>query len=93
MFNFESCFFWQYFLKPKIAKEPVPPQLELIAQEILVPLISVFHQFVEDICIQNKVEMEAEKCLLIMSKCIYYAVSIKVRDVAGCITGPNGSFL
>ncbi|KAD4385083.1 hypothetical protein E3N88_25251 [Mikania micrantha] len=65
---------FQYFLNPKLAKEPVPPQLELIAQEILVPLISLFHQFVEILCVQNKSEMEAEKSLLIMSKCIYYAV-------------------
>ncbi|KAI3821597.1 hypothetical protein L1987_09166 [Smallanthus sonchifolius] len=65
---------FQYFLNPKLAKEPVPPQLGLIAQEILVPMISLFHQFVEDLCIQNKAEMEAEKSLLIMSKCIYYAV-------------------
>ncbi|KAI3707610.1 hypothetical protein L6452_26236 [Arctium lappa] len=65
---------FQYFLNPKVAKEPVPPQLELIAQEILVPLISEFHQRVEDLCIQNVVEMDAEKSLLIMSKCIYYAV-------------------
>lgn len=65
---------FQYFLNPKIAKEPVPLQLELISQEILVHLISLFHQYVEDLCVQNKIEMEAEKCLLIMSKCIYYAV-------------------
>ncbi|XP_024986626.1 importin beta-like SAD2 [Cynara cardunculus var. scolymus] len=65
---------FQYFLNPKVAKEPVPSQLELIAQEILVPLITVFHQRVEDLCIQNIVEMDAEKSLLIMSKCIYYAV-------------------
>lgn len=38
--------FLQYFLNPKVAKEPVPPQLELIAKEILVPLIAVFHKFV-----------------------------------------------
>lgn len=57
-------------------KEPVPLQLELIAQEIIVPLISVFHRFVEELCIQNKAEMDAEKSLLIMTKCIYYAVSI-----------------
>ncbi|KAJ9536856.1 hypothetical protein OSB04_029589 [Centaurea solstitialis] len=65
---------FQYFLNPKVAKEPVPPQLELIAQEILVPLISVFHQRVEDLCIQNIVETDAEKSLLLTSKCIYYAV-------------------
>lgn len=65
---------FQYFLNPKLAKEPVPPQLELIAQEIIVPLISVFHQFVEELCSQNKADMNAEKSLLVMGKCIYYAV-------------------
>ncbi|XP_023733599.1 importin beta-like SAD2 homolog [Lactuca sativa] len=65
---------FQYFLNPKIAKEPVPPQLELIAQEILIHLISLFHLYVEDLCVHNKVNMDAEKSLLIMSKCIYYAV-------------------
>ncbi|XP_071706756.1 importin beta SMX1 [Rutidosis leptorrhynchoides] len=65
---------FQYFLNPRLAKEPVPSQLELIAQEIIVPLISVFHQFVEDLCIQNKTAMDAEKSLIIMTKCIYYAV-------------------
>lgn len=43
-----NCF-WQYFLNPKVAKEPIPPQLELIAKDILVPLLIVFHQFVEKV--------------------------------------------
>lgn len=38
--------FWQYFLNPKVAKEPVPTQLELIAKDILVPLLAVFHQLI-----------------------------------------------
>lgn len=42
-------FIMQYFLNPKVAKEPVPPQLELISKEILVPLLAVFHQFVEKV--------------------------------------------
>ncbi|KAK2647116.1 hypothetical protein Ddye_022311 [Dipteronia dyeriana] len=33
---------FQYFLNPKVAKEPVPPQLELISKEILVPMLAVF---------------------------------------------------
>lgn len=45
--HFEFELFLQYFLNPKVAKEPVPPQLELIAKEILVPLLSVFHHLVE----------------------------------------------
>lgn len=42
-------FILQYFLNPKVAKEPVPPQLELISKEVLVPLLAVFHQFVEKV--------------------------------------------
>ncbi|KAK9004295.1 hypothetical protein V6N11_002097 [Hibiscus sabdariffa] len=38
---------FQYLLNPKVAKEPVPPQLELIAKEILAPLLTVFHHLVE----------------------------------------------
>ena len=78
-------------MNPKVAKEPVPPQLELIAQEILVPLISVFHQRVEDLCIQNIVEIDAEKSLLLMSKCIYYAVSINVLGDDTCVLLQVGS--
>ena len=46
-----SNFFLQYFLNPKVAKEPVPPQLELIAKEILVPLLALFHHLVEKVVI------------------------------------------
>lgn len=42
-------FSWQYFSNPKVAKEPVPPQLELIAQEILVPMLMVFRNLVEKV--------------------------------------------
>nr|XP_043608591.1 importin beta-like SAD2 homolog [Erigeron canadensis] len=72
---------FQYFLNPKLAKEPVPPQLQIIAQEILVPLVSVFHQFVEDLCIQNKAGRDIEKNLLILSKCLYYAVRSHMPSV------------
>nr|GMD29133.1 importin beta-like SAD2 homolog [Ipomoea batatas] len=40
---------FKYFLNPTLAKEPVPPQLELIAKEILVPLLAVFHHFVDNV--------------------------------------------
>ncbi|XAR56947.1 hypothetical protein NMG60_11024924 [Bertholletia excelsa] len=66
---------FQYFLNPKVAKEPVPLQLELIAKEILVPLLNVFHQCVAKvltICVES--EEETEKLLLIISKCIYFSV-------------------
>ncbi|KAL1832635.1 hypothetical protein ACET3Z_002286 [Daucus carota] len=66
---------FQYFLNPKVAREPVPPQLELIAGKILVPLLPVFHHFVEKaLSIQYGTVVENEKILLIISKCIYFAV-------------------
>ncbi|PON93061.1 Coatomer beta subunit [Trema orientale] len=66
---------FQYFLDPKVAKEPVPMQLDQIAKEILVPLLTVFHQFVQkDIKINTTSRMETEKTLLIICKCMYFAV-------------------
>ncbi|XP_015900167.3 importin beta-like SAD2 homolog isoform X2 [Ziziphus jujuba] len=66
---------FQYFLNPKVAKEPVPVQLELIAKEILVPLLAVFHQFVEKACKINCTrEVNTETALLIVCKCMYFAV-------------------
>ncbi|XP_031112086.1 importin beta-like SAD2 homolog isoform X2 [Ipomoea triloba] len=66
---------FKYFLNPTLAKEPVPPQLELIAKEILVPLLAVFHHFVDNVLhVQDNVEAEIQNILLIISKCIYFAV-------------------
>lgn len=66
---------FQYFLDPKIAKEPVPPQLQLIAHETLVPSLDVFHQCVEKILANGADrEEENEKLLLIFCKCIFFAV-------------------
>ncbi|XP_028120477.1 importin beta-like SAD2 homolog [Camellia sinensis] len=66
---------FQYFLNPKVAKEPVPPQLELIAQEILVPLFDVFHQCVQKaLTFSGEGEEEIEKLLLILCKCMYFSV-------------------
>ncbi|GAB4859023.1 hypothetical protein Ancab_010491 [Ancistrocladus abbreviatus] len=66
---------FQYFLNPKVAKEPVPPQLELIASKILLPLLAVFHGFVEKILrIDGSLDAETERILLVVCKCIYYAV-------------------
>lgn len=39
----------QYFLQPKLAKEPVPQQLESITKEILVPLVSVLHRLIDKV--------------------------------------------
>lgn len=66
---------FQYFLNPKVAKEPVPPQLELIAKEILSPLLTVFHHLVEKaIATDCRSEVETEKILLLTCKCLYFAV-------------------
>ncbi|KDP27986.1 hypothetical protein JCGZ_19066 [Jatropha curcas] len=66
---------FQYFLNPKVAKEPVPHQLELIAKENLVPVLSVFHQFLEKAFYSHcKIKLEEEKMLLMICKCIYFTV-------------------
>ncbi|XP_057959016.1 importin beta-like SAD2 homolog [Malania oleifera] len=66
---------FQYFVNPGVAREPVPPQLELIAREILVPLLAVFHHFVEKaIPIHGRTETETERVLLLVCKCIYFSV-------------------
>ncbi|XP_022844600.1 uncharacterized protein LOC111367768 isoform X2 [Olea europaea var. sylvestris] len=66
---------FQYFLNPKLVKEPVPPQLELITKELLVPLLAVFHHQVEKAStVQGRVDEETEKILLITCKCIYFTV-------------------
>lgn len=41
----------QYFLNPKVAVESVPSQLEQIAEEILIPLLVLFHNLVEKVAI------------------------------------------
>ncbi|XP_015944961.1 importin beta-like SAD2 homolog [Arachis duranensis] len=66
---------FQYFLNPKVPKEPVPLQLELIAKEILVPLLSIFHQFVgKALATLDRAEIETEKVLLTVCKCLHFAV-------------------
>ncbi|KAL4296077.1 hypothetical protein GQ457_12G013020 [Hibiscus cannabinus] len=67
---------FQYFLNPKVAKEPIPPQLELIAKEILAPLLTLFHHLVEKaIATHSRKDLETEKILILICKCIYFAVS------------------
>ncbi|XP_028786891.1 importin beta-like SAD2 homolog isoform X2 [Neltuma alba] len=66
---------FQYFLNPKVAKEPVPPQLELIAAEILVPLLEFFHQFVKKaLATHDRADIETEKILLTVCKCLHFAI-------------------
>ncbi|CDO98714.1 unnamed protein product [Coffea canephora] len=63
-----------YFLNPKLPKEPVPPQLELIAQEILVPILALFHQLVEKVGFTSSTwDLKSEKILLIVTKSIHFA--------------------
>lgn len=93
-------------MNPKDSKEPVPPQLELLAQTIIVPLLAVFHRLVEQVQVyfthprkshlpQAKLnaallwvsgvtqvlanhdgkEVEIDKILLIVCKCVYFSVS------------------
>ncbi|XP_056168481.1 importin beta-like SAD2 homolog isoform X2 [Syzygium oleosum] len=66
---------FQYFLNPKVVAEPVPPQLELIAEEILVPLLVVFHSLVGKVkAAHNMTDISTEKIILIICKCIHFAV-------------------
>ncbi|XP_052204789.1 uncharacterized protein LOC127809769 isoform X3 [Diospyros lotus] len=66
---------FQYFLNPKVAKEPIPTQLELIAQEIIAPLLDIFHQHVgKALTISGNRQEGNEKLLLILCKCMYFAV-------------------
>ncbi|XP_047330532.1 importin beta-like SAD2 homolog isoform X2 [Impatiens glandulifera] len=68
---------FQYFLNPKVAKESVPPQLELITKEIVQPLLVMFHQLAQKVIAvstNGKVDEKTEKFLLIMCKCIYFSV-------------------
>lgn len=80
---------FQYFLNPKVAREPVPPQLELIAEKILVPLLPVFHHFVEKaISSQYGTVVETEKILLIISKCMYFAVRSHMPSTLESLLAP-----
>ncbi|XP_062182615.1 uncharacterized protein LOC133886794 [Phragmites australis] len=66
---------FQYFLNPKVAKEPVPQQLEQIADEILVPLQVTFHHFADKVLLSpDGIKLEYEQVLLITCKCMYFTV-------------------
>ncbi|KXG29170.1 uncharacterized protein LOC8086009 [Sorghum bicolor] len=66
---------FQYFLNPKVAKEPVPQQLEEIAAEILVPLQVTFHHFSDKVLSSpDGTNMEYEQLLLITCKCMNFTV-------------------
>ncbi|XP_038975739.1 importin beta-like SAD2 isoform X2 [Phoenix dactylifera] len=66
---------FQYFMNPKVPKEPMPSQLELIAKDILVPLQATFRHFVDKaLSLQDRIQVEFEQILLIICKCMYFAV-------------------
>ncbi|XP_073009559.1 uncharacterized protein [Typha latifolia] len=66
---------FQYFLNPKVPKEPVPTQLELISVDILVPLQATFRRFVDEVLsFQDRMLVDYEQILLIICKCMYFAV-------------------
>uniref|UniRef100_A0A7N0UW31 Uncharacterized protein n=1 Tax=Kalanchoe fedtschenkoi TaxID=63787 RepID=A0A7N0UW31_KALFE len=73
---------FQYFFNPKVAKEPVPPQLEMIVTEILQPLLDVFHRFVDKvISTRAEINTEVEEALHIICKCIFFAVKSHMPSV------------
>lgn len=66
---------FQYFLNPKVVKEPVPEQLDQIAAEILVPLQVTFHHFTDKVLLSHDGnKLEYEQLLLITCKCMYFTV-------------------
>ncbi|XP_022958879.1 importin beta-like SAD2 homolog isoform X1 [Cucurbita moschata] len=70
-----TCRPFQYFLNPKDSNEPVPPQLELLANTIIVPLLAVFHRLVEQaLSNHDGREVEIDKILSILCKCVYFSV-------------------
>ncbi|KAJ3687433.1 hypothetical protein LUZ61_016597 [Rhynchospora tenuis] len=67
---------FQYFLNPKVPKEPVPEQLEHVATEILAPSQATFHHFVDKVLsvTDDDIRGEYEQALLILCKSMYFAV-------------------
>ncbi|XP_064999470.1 uncharacterized protein LOC135633656 isoform X2 [Musa acuminata AAA Group] len=81
---------FQYFLNPKVRNESVPVQLEIIAQEILVPLQATFHDFVNKTLsfqdpFQDQVQSKLEEIILIICKCMYFSVRSYMPSALGPI--------
>ncbi|XP_066392007.1 uncharacterized protein [Miscanthus floridulus] len=84
---------FQYFLNPKVTKEPVPQQLEQIAAEILVPLQVTFHHFSDKVLSSpDGTNMEYEQLLLITCKCMYFTVSPVFISYSFCINNVITTF-
>ncbi|KAH7678557.1 Armadillo-like helical-containing protein [Dioscorea alata] len=66
---------FQYFQNPKVPREPVPAQLESIAEILLVPLVVTLHHNVEKaLSFQYKIQFDLEQVLLMICKCVYFSV-------------------
>ncbi|KAF8089450.1 hypothetical protein N665_0505s0002 [Sinapis alba] len=79
---------FQYFLQPKLVKEPVPQQLESITNEILVPLSSVFHRLIDKALTTHELgEPDMEKTLHIISKCLYFSVKSHMPSALSPLLG------
>ncbi|RID63443.1 hypothetical protein BRARA_E02452 [Brassica rapa] len=79
---------FQYFLQPKLVKEPVPQQLESISNEVLVPLVAVFHRLVDKALTTHEWgELEMEKTLHIISKCLYFSVKSHMPSTLSHLLG------
>ncbi|KFK39068.1 hypothetical protein AALP_AA3G196700 [Arabis alpina] len=79
---------FQYFLQPKLVKEPVPQQLESITNEIFVPLVSVFHRLIDKALTTHEWgELEMEKTLHIICKCLYFSVKSHMPSALSPLLG------
>ncbi|KAG7582298.1 hypothetical protein ISN44_As08g019060 [Arabidopsis suecica] len=77
-----------YFLQPKLAKEPVPQQLESITKETLVPLVSVLHRLIDKALTTHEWdELELEKTLHIICKCLYFSVKSHMPSALSPLLG------
>ncbi|KAH7292282.1 hypothetical protein KP509_29G060400 [Ceratopteris richardii] len=65
---------FRYFTNPKLAKEPVPDQLEMISENLLVPLYQYFHSLIEEAKLAKGCASSSDNDLLILCKCFHLAV-------------------
>ncbi|KAH7691558.1 Armadillo-like helical-containing protein [Dioscorea alata] len=69
---------FQYFQNPKVPREPVPAQLESIAEILVIPLVVTLHHNVEKaLSFQYKIQFDLEQVLLMICKCIYFSTYSK----------------
>nr|PNR26439.1 hypothetical protein PHYPA_031014 [Physcomitrium patens] len=66
---------FQYFLNPTVAHEPVPEQLELIANELLSPLHGIFHHLVQQVVAsKEKGYAQHDNILHVLCKAMHLAL-------------------